>query len=83
MAEHYFHSEKSIIILRYFCIYFLFINLFQVLQSVFTALQNVKLQYITEAIRIRCTTIIVAYIIFFKNLDIISFARTWVIGVMI
>ncbi len=40
LAEHYFHSPNAEIILRYFCFYFLGINLFQILQSVFVAFQN-------------------------------------------
>lgn len=40
LAEHYFHSESAIIILKYFCFYFLGINLFQVMQSIFVAFQN-------------------------------------------
>ncbi len=40
LAEHYFHSPSSVIILKYFCFYFLGINVFQILQSIFYAFQN-------------------------------------------
>lgn len=40
LAEHYFHSPSAIIILKYFCFYFLGINLFQILQSIFVSFQN-------------------------------------------
>lgn len=69
MAEHYFHSIQATEILRLFCLYFLFINLFQVLQSVFIALQNIKLQYGTEAVRIWCVVMWSAYFFFQKWLN--------------
>ena len=83
MAAHYFHSQQAITILRYFCIYFLFINLFQVLQSVFTALQNVKLQYACEAIRMRCVTIFVGCLVFFDTITLYNFSQIRLIWVII
>ncbi len=40
LATHYFHSPEAVSILKYFCFYFLGINLFQVLQSIFYSFQN-------------------------------------------
>ncbi|AHB41440.1 polysaccharide biosynthesis protein [candidate division SR1 bacterium RAAC1_SR1_1] len=40
LAENYFHSPSAVVILKYFCFYFLGINIFQILQSVFVAFQN-------------------------------------------
>lgn len=40
LATHYFHSESAVVALKYFCFYFLWINLFQTLQSVFIAIQD-------------------------------------------
>ena len=40
LATHYFHSESAVIALKYFCFYFLWINLFQTLQSIFIAIQD-------------------------------------------
>lgn len=51
LATHYFHSPSAETILRYFCFYFLGINLFQVLQSIFFAFQNTLAQQFVEFIR--------------------------------
>lgn len=40
LANNYFHSEQAGTILHYFCIYFLGINIFQTLQSIFIAFQK-------------------------------------------
>lgn len=40
LSVHYFQSPDAVVILRYFCFYFLGINLFQILQSIFYAFQN-------------------------------------------
>lgn len=72
MAEHYFHSTQATDILRLFCFYFLFINLFQVLSSVFTALQNIKLQYITEAVRMWSIVIFVGYSYVYGSLNTLN-----------
>jgi len=42
LAEHYFQSDIAILVLRWFCVYFLVINLFQVMQSLFLAAQDTK-----------------------------------------
>lgn len=40
LAINYFHSENAALILKYFCIYFIGNNLFQVLQTIFNAFQK-------------------------------------------
>lgn len=42
LATHYFESDLAILVLRWFCLYFLVINLFQVMQSLFLAAQDTK-----------------------------------------
>jgi O-antigen/teichoic acid export membrane protein len=79
MAEHYFHSVQATGILRLFCLYFLFINLLQVLQSAFFALQQVKLQYITESIRMRSVVWIVGYLMISNSINTYNFSLSWVI----
>ena len=51
LATHYFHSESAVIALKYFCFYFLWVNLFQTLQSVFIAIQDTFSQQFVEFIR--------------------------------
>lgn len=40
LAEHYFSSPDAELILKYFCFYFFFINLFQIAQTVFISFQD-------------------------------------------
>ena len=51
LATHYFHSESAVIALKYFCFYFLWINLFQTLQSIFIAIQDTFSNQFIEFIR--------------------------------
>jgi len=53
LATHYFHSPSSIIILKYFCFYFLWINIFQTLQSIFIAFQDTFNYQLSDLIRNR------------------------------
>lgn len=40
LSEHYFHHPSATTILRYFCLYFVGINLFQTLQTIYIAFQD-------------------------------------------
>ena len=53
LAEHYFQSSQAIIVLRRFCLYFLVVNLFQVMQSLFLAAQDTKVSNGIDAARMR------------------------------
>ncbi len=53
LAVHYFHSPSAAIILKYFCFYFLGINLFQVLQNIFIAFQDTFSSQFMDFIRMR------------------------------
>lgn len=53
LAQNYFHSPSAEVILRYFCFYFLGINLFQILQSVFVAFQNTFSFQFVDFVRMR------------------------------
>lgn len=62
LSAHYFHHPSAALILKYFCLYFLGINLFQTLQIIFSAFQDVVSQQLTEFIR---TWAIVGFTFFF------------------
>lgn len=53
LAANYFHNPVSADILKYFCLYFLWINLFQTFQSVFIAFQKTFDYQLVEFIRMR------------------------------
>lgn len=60
LAVHYFKSANAIPILQMFSIYYLILNFFQVLQSVFIATQNVRRSQGIEAVRMWWVVIFVA-----------------------
>ena len=53
LAINYFHNPISADILKYFCLYFLWINLFQTFQSIFIAFQKTFDYQLVEFIRMR------------------------------
>ncbi len=53
IAQHYLHSPGAETILKYFCFYFLGINILQTMQSVFIAFQDTFSYQLTELIRNR------------------------------
>jgi len=52
LADNYFHSPSAAVILKYFCFYFLWINIFQVIQTIFYAFQNTFAQQFVEFTKI-------------------------------
>lgn len=62
LAQNYFHSSSAEVILKYFCFYFLGINLFQILQSIFVAFQNTFSYQFVDFVRMRS---IVGFTFFF------------------
>lgn len=54
LATHYFHSGSAVIVLKYFCFYFLWINLYQTLQSIFLSIQDTFCQQFPEFIKQWC-----------------------------
>jgi len=57
LAEHYFQSPSAVVVLKYFCFYFLGINFFQILQSVFVAFQNTFSFQFVDFVRMRSVVI--------------------------
>ena len=54
LATHYFNSESAVVVLKYFCFYFLWINLYQTLQSIFISIQDTFSQQFPEFIKQWC-----------------------------
>ena len=59
LAIHYFHTPLALPLLQLFCIYFLIINTFQMIQSLFIATQKVKRSQGIEGIRMRSIVLFV------------------------
>lgn len=83
LATHYFQSGESVLLLKYFALYFLGINLFQVIQSVFTALQHVKSQQVIEIVRLRSTVVLVFVAFHYGTLTLLSYTQRWLVGMAI
>lgn len=76
LSIHYFHDESASIILKYFCFYFIWTNILQILQSIFKAFQRTFEVQFTEFIK--ALSILVLTIFFFfsdGNIESYSLAR--------
>ena len=83
LAVHYFQSPSAEVILKYFCFYFLGINLFQVLQSIFYAFQNTLAQQFVEFVRMWS---IVGFTLFFfltGRQSIQWYSLNWILGLIV
>ena len=83
LATHYFHSESAIIALKYFCFYFLWVNLFQTLQSVFISIQDTFSQQFVEFIRQRSIFWFTVLFFFTWKASIQWYSLNWIFGLWI
>ena len=87
IAQNYFKSEVAIDILKVFSCFFLWINLFQLINSFFLAVQNTFLQKITEFIRMIFVVCGVVVIYFLDIGSLIQYSFAWIwwvyVGVVI
>lgn len=78
LATHYFHSESAIIALKYFCFYFLWINLFQTLQSIFISVQDTFSNQLIESARQRSIFWFTILFFFTWNASIQLYSLNWI-----
>lgn len=83
LQEHYFHSPVAGSVLRIFCIYFLVVNLYQVAQSIFLSVQDVKKGYWLETIRMRVIVGLVLASRFMNVVYLHYIAWFWVAGAVV
>jgi O-antigen/teichoic acid export membrane protein len=83
LAAHYFHSESAIIALKYFCFYFLWINLFQTLQSIFIAIQDTFSNQFIDFIRQRAIFWFTVLFFFTWRASIQWYSLNWIFGLLI
>lgn len=81
LADRYFKTPDAVLLLRYFALYFIVLNLFQVISSLFIAVQNVKRQQAVEAVRMRTVVILTFLSLTWGMLDLISFMQWRLVGV--
>jgi hypothetical protein len=83
LATAYFHTPDVAYLLQYFCIYFLLINFFQVMGSLFVSTQQVKRSQGIEVVRMRT---IVAGTYRAMTADLlypIVFVQIWLTGLLV
>lgn len=82
LAITYFKTAEASLLLKYFALYFIIINLFQVISSLFIAVQNIKRQQWIDALRM-WTVVVLTFISFtWWTLDAIAFTKrrlAWVV----
>lgn len=79
LAVHYFHSDASAQILHFFCIYFLGINLFQTLQSIFIAFQKTFDYKLVDFIQTWATVAFTAFFFFTGKQTILWYSLNWLL----
>jgi O-antigen/teichoic acid export membrane protein len=70
LAEHYFHTQQAVDIIRIFCRYFLFFNIIQVCANIFVAYQQPHYQNITELARMRTVIGMIMFFAWYGVVDI-------------
>lgn len=83
LSIHYFNNPSVSILLQYFAIYFIIINLYQVISSLFVAVQHIKRQQIIDVVRL-WTVVILTYVsVYADTLDLLLFTKRWLVGVVV
>lgn len=80
LATHYFHSPEAVNILKYFCFYFLGINLFQVLQSIFYSFQNTFAYQFVDFVRMGSILVFTVLFRLGNKASIQRYSLSWILG---
>jgi len=83
LATNYFQSPSAVVILRYFCLYFLWINVFDILVSIFYAFQNTLAQKSIEFIRMISVVWFTLFFFFSGRTSIERYSLNWILGLAI
>jgi len=78
LAEYYFQSEAATEALQVFAFFFIGLNLFQLINSFFLAVQNTFLQKWLEALRMFFVMFAVIWIFFSWVGELLSYAYAWI-----
>jgi len=83
LAEYYFKSEAATEVLQLFAFFFIGLNLFQLINSFFLAVQNTFLQKWLETLRMFFVMFATIAIFFSGYWDLLTYAYSWLIGLYI
>ena len=78
LSIHYFKSENSKIIIQIFCLYFLWINVFQVFNWFFLVVQNTFYRKVTDFLRMSFILSSVIFVTFINIWDLITYSISWI-----
>ena len=79
LSTNYFHSPESANIIKIFCLYFLGVNFYNILYSIYIAFQDVIQYKIIEGIRWYTTLIFTLIFFLLWGLNITNFTRAWIL----
>jgi len=80
LAKYYFKSSEAKVILQFFCLYFLWINIFQVFNKFFLTVQNTFYNKLTDFLRMLFIMAFTIYITFLNLWDLKHYAIWWILG---
>lgn len=83
IAQNYFKSDTATSILKVFSFFFLGINLFQLINNFFMAVQNTFLQKLTELIRMWFVMLSIISIYFLDIWNILLYSYSWIFGLFL
>lgn len=78
LALNYFQSEHAVVILKYFCLYFILTNIFQVIQTIFNAFQKTFEYQFMEFMRVTLIFVLVILCFFWGKWTIEWYSLAWV-----
>ncbi len=83
LSIHHFHNSSALPVLRVFLVYFLGINLYEVITIVMRAFQDVWHDNISYVFRMRSTTIFVILFFFCGVSSLMRYVWAWVLGLFL
>ncbi|MCD5380397.1 oligosaccharide flippase family protein, partial [Candidatus Gracilibacteria bacterium] len=83
IATNYFKSDQAIQALKIFAFFFIGINIFQIIEKFFLAIQNTFYSKLIEFVRMGFILISVIFIFFGDLGNLINYSYSWVIGLYI
>lgn len=81
LAHNYFHTEEIVEILRISGLYFIGINMVHISSTIFSVAQDVKLQKLTDFIRIGFTAIGTLWLFLFDWWTLLLYMWAWIGGI--
>lgn len=79
LEMHYFKSDYATEVLRIFCLFFLWVNIFQIIQTFFMSIQNTFYNKLTELFRMGFILLCVLFLFFWDFWSLINYSYAWIV----